>query len=439
MIVWPWNPLVDKGSLPAHAPPWSLYTPRQRWGFLSILFLVCASNYFDYSVLSVLLDPIKREFHVSDTMLGLLSGFCFSLVYAVAGLPIARWADRGNRRTVITVALASWSAATALCGITQSFWQLALARFGLGIAEPGALPPAQSLIADYFPPGQRATAIAFLSQGGSAVGWLAGVALGGYLAAMYGWRTVFVLAGAVGLALALLVRLCLSEPRNQLGFEHASDGKESIGRAFTRLREKRAFVFLLLGVSAYAIFSYGVTIFLPSFMMRSLNASLAQASVTWGIAIASANLMGALTGGWVGDRLSRRDVRWYAWLPAIACVLALPMYGFALRAHDLSSFVARDFVAELFLSIGLPSTFAAVHVVCGNRRRAVAIATLMLSLTLFGSGFGPLIVGWLSDVLSSAYGTESLRHSLTTMLVFLIPAAVAFYCAARAMPQDVED
>jgi MFS family permease len=192
-------------------------------------------------------------------------------------------------------------------------------------------------------------------------------------------------------------------------------------------------------VSLYSVFSYGVSIFLPSFMMRSLKASLVQVSVTWGIAIAVANLVGAMTGGWLSDRVSRRDVRWYAGLPAITCVLGLPIYGWALRAQDLYTFIGRDFVAELVVSIGLPAAFAATHVVCGDRRRAIAIATLLLSLTLFGSGFGPLIAGWLSDVLSSAYGTESLRYSLTTMLVFLIPAGVAFYCAARAMPKDVED
>jgi predicted MFS family arabinose efflux permease len=153
-------------------PAWGLYTPLQRRLFLAILFLVTASNYFDYYVLSVLIEPIKREFDVSDTMLGILSGVCFSLVYSITAFPIARWADIGNRRTIITVALAGWSLMTAACGFAQSFAQLALARFGAGMVEPGALPPSTSLIADYFPPERRATATTMLVNGASAVGWL---------------------------------------------------------------------------------------------------------------------------------------------------------------------------------------------------------------------------------------------------------------------------
>jgi hypothetical protein len=132
------------------AQPWVSYRPLRRWGFLVILFLVVTSNYFDYYVISVLLEPIKREFHVSDTMLGILSGSCFSLAYAMTALPIARWADHGNRRTVIIAALATWSLMTTLCGFSRSYLQLALARFGVGMAEPGAIPPAQSLLMDYF-------------------------------------------------------------------------------------------------------------------------------------------------------------------------------------------------------------------------------------------------------------------------------------------------
>jgi predicted MFS family arabinose efflux permease len=384
------------------------------------------------------LDPIKREFHVSDTMLGLLSGLCFSLIYAVAGLPISYWADRGNRRTVITVALTAWSIATALCGVSQTFWQLALARFGLGVAEPGALPPAQSLIADYFPPGKRASPLAILIQGGSAVGWLGGVALGGYLAAVHGWRTAFVMAGIAGLVLALVVRVALSEPRTKIGFPRAHKSAESPKQAFVELRRKRSYLLLVVGLSAYSIFSYGVSIFLPSLMIRSLGASLAQVSAIWGIAIAIANVIGAVAGGWLGDRMASRDVRWYTWLPMGACALSVPAYALTLHAQTLYTFIGRDFVAELISSTGLPSAFAAVHAVCGDPRRAMAIATVMLAFTLFGSGLGPLVAGWLSDLLTSAYGIESLRYSLTAMLVFLVPAATAFWYAARFMSNDLE-
>lgn len=154
---------VAQRGAPEHpflSTPWLLYTDRQRWGYLTILFVVAASQFFDRNIMSVLLEPIRHEFHVSDTMLGLLSGLCFALFYSVAGIPVARWADRGNRRTIITLALAAWSVMTLVCGLAQAFWQLALARVLVGVGESGGLPPSQSLIADYFSPERRATAIA---------------------------------------------------------------------------------------------------------------------------------------------------------------------------------------------------------------------------------------------------------------------------------------
>ena len=419
--------------------PWLLYQPWQRWGLLTILFLVTTSNYFDYFIASVLLDPIKHEFQVSDTMLGLLSGFCFALVYGVAGLPIARWADRGNRRTVITIALVGWSGMTALGGLARTFWQLTMSRFGVGIMEPGAAPAAQSLIADYFPPGRRATALAIVSMGASAAGYLFGVGLGGYVAATEGWRSALLFAGLSGLALALVARLTLSEPRCLLGFPAASvDGMESICETLARLRRKRSFVLALLGISISTIFASAVSMFIPSFMIRSLHSTLRQVSGTWAIAISAADLIGALGGGWLADRLSSRDIRWYAWLPTIGSILAIPMFLLAFAARHLWSFIALDCLAEVFLSLGVPAVFAAIHVVCGNRRRATAIAIVQLSYTLIGMGIGPLAAGSLSDLFASRYGVESLRYSLIMMLTFLVPAATSFYFSGRAMLREQE-
>jgi MFS family permease len=428
---------VQRPNAPA-IPSWSLYTAWQRWGFLTLLFVVTVSNYFDYFILSVLLDPIKKEFQVSDTMLGLLSGFCFALLYGIAALPIARWADRGNRRTVITFALAGWSVMTALCGLAQSFWQLALARLGVGAVEPGALPPAQSLIADYFPPERRATAISILTQGGSCVGYLVGVSLGGYIAATYGWRMAFLCAGIPGIALAVLIRVFLAEPRVQLGFP-ASVETESLAQTFGQLKRKPSFIWALIGIATFTLFSFGLGIFLPSFMIRTLHASLIQVSVSWGLAISAANLIGAVVGGLSADRLSRRDIRWYAWLPAVGCVLGIPFYILALTSHELSKFIAFDFTAELLSSGGTAAAFAAIHSVCGHSRRAMATAIVLFSVNFLGSGLGPLIAGVLSDAYGAVYGLQGLRYSLITLVVFLIPAAAAFYWAGRAMPRDLED
>jgi len=428
---------VASQSTPATVEPWKLYSEQQRWWFLAVLFLVTTCNFFDYYVLSVLLEPIKAEFHVSDTALGLLSGFAFAFFYALAALPLARWADRGNRRSVMVISLTVWSAMTALCGLAQSFVQLALARLGLGLAEPGALPPAHSLVADYFPTKRRATAISLLSTGGAVLGWLMGVGVGGYVAATHGWRAAFLVAGVPGLGLAVLVRFVLQEPRARVGFPKVS--RQGTFVSLLQLRTKRSFVWSVTGMSIYAVFAYGVSIFLPSFMMRDLHATLAQVSVTWGITIAGANLVGALLGGWLADRLSARDVRWYVWLAAIACVVDIPVYWLALDAKDLWSFIGIDFFGEAILSVGVSSIYTAVQAVCGNGRRAMASAALQFSYTLFGAGCGPLIAGALSDAFGAAYGAESLRYSLMSMLMFLVPAAIAFHWSARSMKSELED
>jgi len=191
---------------------WDLYSSRQRWVYLAVLFLVSTSNYADRNVISVLLEPIKAEFKVSDTMLGLLTGISFAVFYATLGIPVARWADRGNRKFIMTLALTIWSFMTMLCGAAQTFWQLAFARVGVGAGEAGAIPPAQSLIADYFDPTRRARALAIFMASATA-GYLLGFVLGAHIAAVYGWRHAFVLLGAPGLLLAVIVHFVLREPR----------------------------------------------------------------------------------------------------------------------------------------------------------------------------------------------------------------------------------
>jgi predicted MFS family arabinose efflux permease len=431
------DPFANPGP-PAATYPWQLYGRRQRWFFLAILFLVATANYFDYFILSVLLEPIKNEFQVSDTMLGLLSGLCFALVYSLAALPTARWADRGNRRTVITVALVAWSCMTLLCGLAQSFWQLALARFGVGAAEPGALPSAQSLISDYFPPDRRAIGFAVVANGGSAAGWILGIGLGSYLGATYGWRVAFLVAGTLSLVLAVVVRIALAEPRTLPRFSMAGTSQESLRQTLSILRRKRSFVRILAGAAIYAVFLYGVMVFIPSFLIRSLHASMVDVSTTWAVVMASANLLGAVAGGWLSDRLGARDIRWYAWIPAISCAVGGPLYALAFHASDLWVFIGIEFLAELVLSMGIPIVFAVALAVCGSRRRVTASAAVFCAMGLIGGNLGPLLVGALSDAFAPAYGADSLRYALLTVVLCLAPATVVFWWASCPLQSELE-
>jgi MFS family permease len=420
------------------APPWALYTPRQRKGFIAVLFLVSASQFFDHSVISVLFEPIKREFHVSDKMLGLLGGFCFSVFYVAVGVPVARWADRGNRRTVISVALMVWSAMTLLSGLSQTFWQLALARVGVGAGESGGIPPAQSLIVDYFPPHQRGMAIAIFT-GGQTAGNLLGLAVGGSIAAVYGWRSALLFGGLAGIALAWTVTLTLAEPRMVLGYPRTDPSLKDTLATFLTLWRKRSYRYALIGFVMYFLFVYGTLGFGPSFLIRILHASLGQASVTYGIVAAAGSLVGFLGGGWLVDRLSARDIRWLAWMMAVACAIAGPLYAVAFAVHDLWVFMALAFVGAIVLAAGVPSAFTSIHAVCGGSRRAIAIAMVFFSATLLGGGFGPLLSGALSDTLAQAYGVEGLRYALITMSALAPVSAFAFYCCGKTMPKDLED
>jgi MFS family permease len=415
---------------------WSLLSPARRWASLAILFLVTTSSYFDYYVLSIVLEPIKREFGVSDTLLGVLGGFSFALLYSVTALPIARWADRGNRRTIITVALIVWSVMTAAGGFARTFWQLALARAGVGMVEPGAVPPSQSLVAEYFPPERRGTATALLNAG-SAAGYLVGLGLGGWIAAAYGWRAAFICAGLPGLLLAVVVHFTLVEPRRELGFPIPSAQSENWHTSLRLLCRKRTFVLTLIGASVYTIFSFGVAMFLPSFMVRDLHATTAQISGVWATMISVASLVGSVAGGRIADALSTRHLGWYAWLPAVACAVGAPLYWAALATHSVAGFISLDFAAELILALGISVSFAPVHAVCGSERRTQAIAILQLSFILIGAGVGPLVAGGLSDLLSAAPGIDGLRSALHVMVWFLLPAALAFYGAGRVLPREI--
>jgi MFS family permease len=327
---------------------------------------------------------------------------------------------------------------TTACGLARSFWQLATARFAVGALEPGTLPSAQSLVADYFPPERRSTPVAILSMGSSAVGYLCGVTLAGYIAATRGWRTALLVAGLPGLALAVIVRLVLAEPRHQLGFPVADPHQESLKKTLSQLWRKRTYVFSLLGISISGIFTNAASIFLPSFTIRSLHATLAEVSTTWGIAVSAADLLGALIGGWLMDRLSRRDVRWYAWLPALTCALGIPLYWLALATNELWTFIGIDFMAEIVLSSGIPAAYCAVHAVCGSGRRAMAFAVWQLFSYLVGIGLGPLLAGTISDALHPIYGSESLRYSLIIMVFFLLPATLAYYWSGHSIRHEAE-
>lgn len=417
--------------------PSARYTPGRRWTLLAVLFLVSTCNYVDRHILSVLIQPIKTEFGASDTMMGLLTGFAFAVFYAVLGLPVARIADRGNRRLVISISVAIWSVMTALCGLAQSFVQLALARVGVGVGEAGAIPPAQSLIADYFPPEQRARAISvFMSS--ATLGYIVAFSGGAYLAANHGWRAAFLVMGLPGIALAIVAAMVLDEPRRSGMRVASSELAEPFGTTLRILAGKRSFVLLNCAMVLYFLAAYGALIWIPAFLVRVLGAQLVAVGTLMGVVSGVAGAAGTLGGGVLIDRLIRHDGRWLVRAPAVMLIVALVALQFALSAEGLTLFFAMYFAAYLVISAALPALFSAIHQVCGSARRATAIAICFFLANLIGLGLGPLVTGVLSDYFSATMGAEGLRMAIMIAVLVLIPAAVALWLSSDRLAAEAE-
>ena len=386
-------------------------TPGARM-MLALLVLLYVINYIDRQILSVLLEPIKQELAVSDTAMGLLTGLAFALFYTTAGIPIARWADRGSRRNVVIVGVVVWSAMTAVSGLARNFWQLALARVGVGVGEATLSPAAHSLISDAFPPERRATALGVYNIGGN-VGIMLGFMLGGWIGDTFGWRTAFLVVGLPGLAAALLVRATLREPERG-GLEGmADDGEEaSITDVLRHMLSQRTFRHLCLSSGLYAFAAYGFTIWGATFLIRVHDMSLTDTGVAMGLIQGIGGGLGTYVGGVLADRFGRQDARFLVWVPALGGTLALPLLAVFLFWPDRSGALAAYALAMVFSVFFVGPCYAIAQGLARLRMRAQAAAILMFAINLIGLGIAPLAVGILNDALAATYGDEAIRYSL---------------------------
>jgi MFS family permease len=405
---------------------------------LAVLVAVYVVNYLDRQILAVLLDPIKQDLNVSDTAMGFLTGTAFELFYAFAGIPVARLADRWVRRNVIALSLALWSAMTAACGGAGVFWHLAVCRVGVGVGEAGGVPPSHSLISDYFRPQHRATALGIYAIG-PLLGGALGNGLGGWLRDSIGWRATFVVIGLPGLALALLVRLGVREPPRGR-FDPPRDPElpeEDTREVFRFLWSRRSFRLIALGVGLATFSGLGFGMWAPAFLGRVHEMTGTELGLFLAAVSAPAGALGAILGGRLVDRLARRDLRWYAWLPALSMLLALPFQAIQLLADTrwvaLAAFVPAGLIGNMFA----PVTYAVVQNLARPHMRALASAILMLFINLIGLGGGPQTVGILNDLLDPVFGDDAIRYSLLLIKVSTLAAALLFLLAARSIPRDM--
>ncbi len=400
--------------------------------FLFLMFLVSTLNMADRQIIGIVAEPIKSEFGLSDTLIGLLGGTAFALVYPPLGLPIARLADRFNRRNILAACLAIWSVMASLCGLAGNYWTLLLARAGVAAGEAGYAPCTHSLIADSVPEKNRATAFAVLVTGISAGAFLAS-ALGGYVAQHYGWRWAFAALGLPGVLVAALVMLTVREPPRV-----APPKGNTAWSVYRRLLGNPAFTWCITGSALHLIVTYGLGAWAVPWFVRGHGMSLAQAGLLLGGLGAIAGAIGSLAGGAIGDLLARRDRRWLGWWPSVT-VLVAALIGFpAFLTQDTALAVGAVTFCVFLNALYQPSTYALVQGVAEPSERASAAALMIFVQNLIGLGLGPLMIGIASDVMTPSLGKGALGAALAMIFVFNALAAVAYWRAAAALGREGE-
>jgi MFS family permease len=438
--------------------------PGYKWYALGVLTLVYTSSHVDRQIMGIVLEPIKRDLGASDTQMGFLVGLTFALFYATLGMPIAMLADRTNRRNIVTASVTIWSGMTALCGYAGSFAQLALARIGVGIGEAGSSPPSHSIIADLFPVATRGTAMGIFALGVN-VGLLIAYLGGGFLSEHWGWRATFVAVGLPGLLIALLLHFTTIEPQrgaaeravaprpnalrsggpDRAGLDDKPGGAASSADASPpRFIEVWRFMWqnlatrhLTIGAALAGFTGYGFTLWMPTFFVRSHGLSPTEVGLVLALMTGVVGGLGTFVAGRLADVLAARDARWRAWLVGAAKAGYVPFLVAFFWIEDLTLSLVLYTIPAFFGGFYLAPTFALVQNLVGLRMRALASSITLFILNIIGMGFGPQLVGVLSDLFAPAYGQESLRMALMVLALLNIWCGYHYWRAGNALPRGV--
>lgn len=453
---------MAEAQAPAHA---GYGTKSYRAYVLGVLVVIYTFNFIDRLLISIVQEAVREDFGVSNFLLGLLGGPVFAILYTLLGIPIARFAERANRVTIVSIGAALWSVMTAACGFAGNFVQLALCRLGVGIGEAACVPPSQSAIADYFPPERRASALAIFSLGiplGAALAYVGG----GWLVANFDWRAAFWMLGAPGIAAALLLKLTVKEPPRA----GAQASPPSFGETLKALAGKASFWHVAFGGALISFVGYGSSQFLVSHLRRNyelaatLPEEIAIASYAAGAVAGISTGLGTFLGGFLSDRLSPRHPRVHAWLPALGVGFAIPLYVASFLQPDFLPAFIFLLLAPIFHYLYLGPMYAVAHGVSAPRQRATAIAILLLIVNLIGYGLGPPFVGAANDFFAAQILADTgsltlaqcdprtvaqenaavcasadaagLKYALACAMAFLAWAGAHFLLAGRTLVKD---
>lgn len=417
----------------------TLQPSRRRIHYsLVILMLIVMTNVTDRQIIGALLEPIKKEFLATDTQMGLLAGVWFAFFYAAASIPIARVADKSNRRNLLVACCALWSFMTALCGMAASYWHLVLARTGVAISEAGNTPASLSMISDYYPTEQRPMAMSVFTAG-IYIAPLFAIAGGAWIAQQYGWRMAFFMAGLPGIVLALLLWITVPEPRRGTWDAATIHAEMPLLQTLRGILSSVAFRYIMVAYGFATFWMVGMTTWNISFLIRSHGMKLKEAGLLVGTLSPACMIMGVLLGGWLCTRLVRRDARWQLGIPltgagiTILASLAYVLWPAGSEIHFLELRIPQAvlfFILMSFFSSWIHAiSIAALNNVIPAHQRAVANAVNVVCYTVLGFGLGPFFVGMLSDTLTQFAGKEGLRYALA-FLAFTLAISMVFYAKA---------
>lgn len=429
---------------------------------LGLLTVVVLLNFLDRQIIAILAEPIKQDLGLTDAQVGLMAGLSFAILYTTLGIPIAWLADRWNRSWIIAISLAIWSGMTVLCGFAAGFWQLFLARVGVGIGEAGSGPASHSLIADLFAPEKRAGAFGVFGLG-IPVGAFIAYGGGGWIVENFSWREAFIAAGLPGLIVALIVFFTLKEPRKTTG--PRPDGLP-LKAALKELASKPTYWHLIVGATLVAFVAYGLAAFYGAFFVRIHAMGYAQLGLVLGALIGVSGALGAWLGGQTADYFGKRAVGGSLVAPGIVLIAAAPLFAYALYTDNkwvaILCLGAPTFAATFYYG----PTFANVQGLARPESRAMAAAIFVFVTSLVGMGLGPVFSGALSDHFAAsqfdALGLEvgfgeacakggpeefastcreveagGLRQSILILSLFNLWAAAHFLIAARTLRRDL--
>jgi predicted MFS family arabinose efflux permease len=410
-------------------PGWALF----------VLTAISTCGFIDRIVMNVLVQPIKAEFHLTDTQIGLVAGLAFALLNVVLGVWLSRVAERRRRLTLVGIGTILWSLATAACGAATSFATLALARVGVGVGEAFGLPSTQSVVSDYFPRERRTTAISVLLLA-PPIGAFLGSAGGGMIAQAWGWRTAFVIASIPGFVLALLVLFTVAEPpRGQHDDPGSGDDiVPPLSAVLRRMWQRHSFRHLLAGSAIASMAGFGVNLFLAAFLARRFGWSVGEAAVAAGLLTSAPATLGVIGAGWLADRMARTDARAYGNIPGWSLVLAAPIYILAVTRQTPAAAIGLLALAALFQYCYLGPSQGVFQNQMHPRMRASSTAVIAVVYSLIGGGLGPALVGKLSDHFAIRNGeVRGLTTALAATALLYLWAAGHFFWGTRRIREEL--